>query len=165
VLYFENISGDPALEGWKTGLSDLLITGLSQSSDQVAADAGPGIEKVTTSSPKALKYYLESLRAFRTLDGEKVIALCEKAVEIDPQFASAYLMLAVVYEGRGNNSKGRELRKKAFYLRDRLPARTLFGGSELLPYGARENDGKAPGGLCEILRARATVRRTQAKIV
>ena len=31
VLYFENISGDPALEGWKTGLSDLLITGLSQS--------------------------------------------------------------------------------------------------------------------------------------
>ena len=107
-------------------LTGKIKSDMNLSPDQVAADAGPGIEKVTTSSPEALKYYLESLRALRTLDGEKVIALCEKAVEIDPQFASAYLMLAVVYEGRGNNSKGRELRKKAYDLRDRLPARERY---------------------------------------
>ena len=31
VLYFENLSGDPSLDTWKTGLPELLITGLSQS--------------------------------------------------------------------------------------------------------------------------------------
>jgi tetratricopeptide (TPR) repeat protein len=31
VLYFENISGDPALNTWKTGLPELIITSLSQS--------------------------------------------------------------------------------------------------------------------------------------
>ena len=31
ILYFENISGDHALDAWKTGLSELLITKLSQS--------------------------------------------------------------------------------------------------------------------------------------
>jgi hypothetical protein len=31
VLYFENISGDPALNTWRTGLPELLITSLSQS--------------------------------------------------------------------------------------------------------------------------------------
>jgi serine/threonine protein kinase/tetratricopeptide (TPR) repeat protein len=31
VLYFENISGDSALETWRTGLPDLIITSLSQS--------------------------------------------------------------------------------------------------------------------------------------
>jgi len=31
VLYFENISGDPALNAWRTGLPELLITSLSQS--------------------------------------------------------------------------------------------------------------------------------------
>ena len=31
VLYFEHISGDPALNTWRTGLPELLITSLSQS--------------------------------------------------------------------------------------------------------------------------------------
>jgi serine/threonine protein kinase/tetratricopeptide (TPR) repeat protein len=31
VLYFENISADPSLDDWKTGLTELLITDLSQS--------------------------------------------------------------------------------------------------------------------------------------
>jgi tetratricopeptide (TPR) repeat protein len=239
VLYFENLTGDPALEGWKTGLSDLLITNLRQSklitvldgnrtygvlkklnldqankytredlakvanegganytasgslmkagksivimltlqkphtgevvdsikltcqneaeilpkTDELAAkiksalDLSPGqitadsvqaIEDVTTSSPQALKYYLEANKAIRTLDSERAIALCEKAIEIDPEFAMVYLTLAAVYEGQGNHSKGRKLRNQAFDLRDRLPARERYlveanyyqGGSE-----------------------------------
>jgi serine/threonine protein kinase/tetratricopeptide (TPR) repeat protein len=31
VLYFENISRDPSLDAWRTGLPELLVTGLSQS--------------------------------------------------------------------------------------------------------------------------------------
>jgi TolB-like protein len=31
VLYFENLSNDPTLEGWRTGLSELLTTSLQQS--------------------------------------------------------------------------------------------------------------------------------------
>ena len=227
VLYFENLSGDPALEGWRTGLTELLIAELQQSklirvldanrtysilkksnldqakkytredlikvanegqatytasgslmktgasiiimltlqkprtgevidsiklscqneddilprtdeitakiksglglpSDQLAADAGPGVEAIYTKSVPALKFYLEALKAVRSLEFENAIPLCEKAIEADPEFASAYLMLAVLNEGRGNPGKGRELRKKAYDLRDRLPLKDRY---------------------------------------
>jgi TolB-like protein len=227
VLYFENLSDDAALDVWKTGLTELLITELSQSklirvldgnktygilkkfnldqakkytredlvkvaneggatytasgslmkagdsiiimltlqkphtgdviesvkltcqneaeilpkTDELAAkiksnlnlptanlvaDAGPGIETIYTNSTRALKYYLEAIKAFRSLEGDKVFPLCEKAIAIDPQFASAYLMLAVVHESKRDFIKGNELRKKAYDLRDRLPAKDRY---------------------------------------
>jgi serine/threonine protein kinase/tetratricopeptide (TPR) repeat protein len=227
VLYFENLTGDPALEAWKTGLAEILIAELSQSkfirvldpnktygilkkfnldqakkysredlikvakeggtaytasgslmkagesiiimltlqkprigevvdsvkltcrneseilpktdeltakiksslnlpSAQLIADAGPGAETIYTTSTQALKYYLEALKAYRSWDIEKVAPLCEKAIAIAPQFASAYLMLAVMHEKNRDFIKGRELRKKAFDLRDRLPAKDRY---------------------------------------
>jgi len=88
---------------------------------QLAADASRGIQELTTGSPEAMKYYLESYEKFRQLDYAKTRGLLEKAIELDPIFAMAYVMLAVSYEVDRNYAKGRELRKKAFDLRDRLP--------------------------------------------
>ena len=62
---------------------------------QVAADAGRGVQEITTSSPVALKYYLESVTYYNQVDYEKARGLCEKAIELDPNFALPYIMLAV----------------------------------------------------------------------
>ncbi|OGD22688.1 MAG: hypothetical protein A2W03_16435 [Candidatus Aminicenantes bacterium RBG_16_63_16] len=227
VLYFENLTNDPALEVWKTGLTELLISELSQSklirvldpnktygilkklsldqarkytredlikvaneggadytasgslmkagesiiimltlqkprtgevvesvkltcqneaeippktdeltakikaglnfpSAQLVADAGPGVEAIYATSTQALKYYLEALKAYRAWDLEKVAPLCEKAIAVDPRFASAYIMLAVIHEFNKDFSKGSELRKKAYDLRDRLPPKDRY---------------------------------------
>jgi tetratricopeptide (TPR) repeat protein len=88
---------------------------------QLAADAGRGIQELTTGSPEAMKYYLESYEKFRLLDYAKTRGLLEKAIGLDPNFAMAYILLAVSFESDRNYAKGRELRKKAFDLRDRLP--------------------------------------------
>ena len=98
-----------------------IKSGMDLSQAQVAADAGREIQQITTSSPEALKYYLESYERFRLMDYPKMQGLLEKAVELDPDFAMAYILLAVTYEVSGNYAKGRELRSKAFDLRDRLP--------------------------------------------
>jgi serine/threonine protein kinase/tetratricopeptide (TPR) repeat protein len=61
-----------------------------------------GIADVTTSSMEAYKYYLEGRENKRKLyDNEARIAF-EKAVELDPEFASAYAALAVAYSGLQN---------------------------------------------------------------
>jgi eukaryotic-like serine/threonine-protein kinase len=226
VLYFENLSGDPALDVWRTGLTELLIASLSQSkliaaldanrtygilkqlgldqakkysredlikvadagkttytasgslmkagasliimltlqrprtgevvdsfkltcpdeadllaktdeltdkiksamdlsAAQVADDKGLAMQKITA-SPEALKYYLESRRYYLTAEYPKVIGLCEKALEIDPQFALAYYMMNGAYRGMRNGAKAQETIAKAFELRDRVTARERY---------------------------------------
>ena len=88
---------------------------------QLASDSGRGIEEITTRSPEAIKYYLQSMEYFRLMAYDKMRGTLEKSIELDPNFAMAYVMLAVSYEGERNYAKGRELRKAAFDLRDRLP--------------------------------------------
>ncbi len=88
---------------------------------QLAAEGTRGIQEFTTGSPEAMKYYLESYEKYRLLDYTKTRGLLEKAIALDPDFAMAYVMLAVVYEGERQYAKGRELRKKAFDLREKLP--------------------------------------------
>jgi TolB-like protein len=101
-----------------------IKSGMHLSPDQLDTDAeeAKGLKKLTT-SPEALKYYVESWRHFRNGDDAKGIALCLKAVELDPNFADVYVSLAAAYERLGNAAKGREYRKKAFELKDRLPER------------------------------------------
>ena len=83
------------------------------------------LQKITA-SPEALKYYLESRKYFMTAEYSKVIGLCEKAIEIDPQFALAYYMMNGAYRGLRNGPKAQETIAKAFELRDRLTARERY---------------------------------------
>ena len=66
---------------------------------------------------------MESWRHFRNGDDAKGIALCLKAVELDPDFAIVYTTLAAAYSRLGNNARAGEYRNKAFALKDRLPLR------------------------------------------
>jgi serine/threonine protein kinase/tetratricopeptide (TPR) repeat protein len=63
ILYFENISADPSLDDWKTGLTELLITDLSQSRhiNVLSSDGTYGLLK-RLGLDQARKYSSEDLR-------------------------------------------------------------------------------------------------------
>jgi serine/threonine protein kinase len=227
ILYFENISGDKTLDAWKTGLSELLITKLSQSkfirvldantiygilrrlnlaearkytnedlvkvaneggasytlsgslmkagdkiiinltlqkpqasevisplnlecqneaeiiqkvdevatkiksdlnltSEQIAGDADKEAGKITTSSPESFKYYSEARINHLNIEYKNAIALYEKAVALDPEFAMAYRGLSSAYSNLGYRSKCLEHIRKAFELKGRVSDREAY---------------------------------------
>ncbi|MFB0564307.1 MAG: protein kinase, partial [Candidatus Aminicenantaceae bacterium] len=100
------------------------------STEEIAGDIDEEVEKITTSSPEALKHYIEGRKYHLTLDYMRSIELMEKAVAIDPDFAMAYRSLAQSYGNIGFRPRLKEYMKKALELSDRLPAREgyLIGG-------------------------------------
>jgi tetratricopeptide (TPR) repeat protein len=98
--------------------------GLNLTAAQIAGDIEKEAGKITTSSPEALKYYLEGRRHYEKNSGneyQQSIAYMEKAVEIDPEFAMAYRSMAMAYANLGNSIEVRKYLKKALALSDRLP--------------------------------------------
>jgi len=100
------------------------------STEEIDGDVDEEIKKITTSSPEALKYYIEGRKYHLTRDYMKSIELMEKVVAIDPDFAMAYRSLAVSYGNIGFMPRRKEYMGKALELSDRLPAREryLIGG-------------------------------------
>ena len=95
--------------------------GLNFTATQIAGDIEKEAGKITTSSPEALKYYIEGRRLQENVENEKSIAHMEKAVAIDPEFAMAYRSLGVAHQMLGHMAEARNYYKKAFDLSDRLP--------------------------------------------
>jgi eukaryotic-like serine/threonine-protein kinase len=83
--------------------------------------AGPGLERVTTSSLDALRTFSEANRAFERADFRRSIALLEEALELDPEFAMAWRRLAVVLNNTNLDPARRdEAATRAWELRGRL---------------------------------------------
>ena len=78
------------------------------------------IDKITTSSPDAFKYYLEGRKLYLAGDNRRSIPFMEEAVRIDPGFAMAYRSMGAAYQNLGNITKARECFQKALDLSDRL---------------------------------------------
>jgi len=95
--------------------------GLNLSPAQIANDIEIEAGKITTSSPEALKYYIEGRRLQENYENEKSIAYMEKAVAIDPEFAMAYRSMGVAHQMLGHLAEARNYYKKALDLSDRLP--------------------------------------------
>jgi serine/threonine protein kinase/tetratricopeptide (TPR) repeat protein len=95
--------------------------GLNLTPDQMASDIQKDAGTITTSSPEALKYYIEGRKLQLKLDFEHGIPHMEKAVEIDPEFAMAYRALAVMYRNSGHQADSWKYFKKALELSARLP--------------------------------------------
>jgi serine/threonine protein kinase/predicted Zn-dependent protease len=111
-------------------LTRKVKTHFKLSTEEIANDIDEEIEKITTSSPEALKYYIEGRKYHGTFDYERSIELMEKAVAIDPDFAMAYRSLAMSYGNLGFRPQRKKHIEKALELSDRLPAkeRYLIGG-------------------------------------
>jgi serine/threonine protein kinase/Flp pilus assembly protein TadD len=95
--------------------------GLNFTAAQMANDIEIEAGKITTSSPEALKYYIEGRRLILKIEPEQGIAHMEKAVDIDPEFAMAYRALATAHRYLGHEAEMRKNLKKALDLSDRLP--------------------------------------------
>ncbi len=95
--------------------------GLNLTPAQIAGDIEKEAGKITTSSPEALKYYIEGRRLQENYENEKSIAHMEKAVAIDPEFAMAYRSMGVAHQMLGHVAEARNYYKKALDLSDRLP--------------------------------------------
>ena len=84
------------------------------------------IQEVTTSSLEALKVYSQAAQMEATGQELAPIPLYERAIELDPNFASAYAGLASVYANQGEEPRSIEYENKAYALRGRVSDRERF---------------------------------------
>src|SRR4029077_3311292 len=79
--------------------------------------------EATTSSLEALQAYSMVGRTVRTKGNAAAIPFCKRAVELDPNFASAYAKLGMIYYYQGELSLAEANLKKAYDLRERVSER------------------------------------------
>ena len=78
------------------------------------------IEQATTSSLEALNVYSKGLGQIYSGNYQDALPLFNKAVELDPNFAEAYVWLAWTYANFGDFAKTASFAEKAYALRDRV---------------------------------------------
>jgi DNA-binding winged helix-turn-helix (wHTH) protein/tetratricopeptide (TPR) repeat protein len=77
------------------------------------------LDLATTSSLEALQAYRTGLMRNRSGKIREAILFFERAVELDPQFCSAYVMLGSSYHGVGDEEASRKNFARAFQLKDK----------------------------------------------
>ena len=82
--------------------------------------------QATTPSLEALKAYSLGLSKFDRGDQAGAIPLLQQAIELDPDFAMAYVNLGASYDVLGEYNREVEPLRKAFALRDRASEREKF---------------------------------------
>jgi serine/threonine protein kinase/predicted Zn-dependent protease len=93
---------------------------------QISSDPDKDISQITTSSPEAFRYYSEARKYHLREEYRKSIALLEKALAIDPQFAMAYRSMATAYGNLYLHSDADKFMKKATDLSQRLSDREKY---------------------------------------
>jgi len=96
------------------------------SQEQIAGDIDREVGAITTSSAEAFKYYSQGRQAHNFGEYEESIALLERALAADPEFAMAYRSMAMAYGNIRLYAKRDEYLKKAFELSDRLSDRERY---------------------------------------
>ncbi len=81
------------------------------------------LEQATTSSLEALKAYSLAGKTLREKDGVAAISHLQRAIQLDPNFAMAYLMLGLDYSNLGEPGRATEYYTKAFELREHASER------------------------------------------
>jgi tetratricopeptide (TPR) repeat protein len=105
------------------GMVDSLTAHLADHFLPGSAAKAPAIEQALTSNLEALRHYQLGVDyRNRFLIAESIPEL-EEAVRLDPQFASAYLMLSFDYGFEGDLRKADEVNRKIDQLQSRLPRR------------------------------------------
>jgi serine/threonine protein kinase/tetratricopeptide (TPR) repeat protein len=77
-------------------------------------------EQATTSSLEALKAFTMGRKA---KDSVGAVTFYQRAIELDPNFASAYVRLGTTYDGLGQHDRAKENITKAFQLREHASER------------------------------------------
>jgi DNA-binding winged helix-turn-helix (wHTH) protein/tetratricopeptide (TPR) repeat protein len=81
------------------------------------------IRQATTPSLDALRAYSQASEQFDQGDMKAAQSLAERAIALDPNFATAYRCLSIAHYNRGDSVQAATLIRKAFDLRDRTTER------------------------------------------
>jgi len=84
------------------------------------------LELATTPSIEALKAYSEGEKISKTGGDAQAIPYYKRAIELDSNFASAWVSLGVRYSNLGENGLSNDAFSKAFQLRDHVSDRERF---------------------------------------
>ena len=82
--------------------------------------------EATTPSLEALKAYSMGITTGRTKGDSEAVPFMKRAIELDPNFAIAYVALGIDYSNLGQGSLAADYAKKAYDLRDRVSDRERF---------------------------------------
>jgi eukaryotic-like serine/threonine-protein kinase len=82
--------------------------------------------EATTPSLEALKVYSMGITTGRTKGDSEAVPFMKRAIELDPNFAIAYVALGIDYSNLGQGSLAADYAKKAYDLRDRVSDRERF---------------------------------------
>jgi serine/threonine protein kinase/tetratricopeptide (TPR) repeat protein len=99
-----------------------LRTGLGESLATVQRFDAP-LAEATTSSLEALKAYSLGLKTSNEKGSAAALPYDQHAIELDPNFAMAYLAVGVDYSGEAETGRAAEYFKKAFQLRQNTSER------------------------------------------
>jgi len=88
---------------------------------------GKPMREVTTSSLQALKAYSQARDMVDSGQEIQAISLLKRAMDLDPNFATAYSELASIYANQAEEQQAIEYANKAYALRDRVSDRERFG--------------------------------------
>ncbi|HSU25620.1 MAG TPA: tetratricopeptide repeat protein, partial [Pyrinomonadaceae bacterium] len=78
------------------------------------------LQEATTTSMEAFKSYSLFLEYYRNGKTLEAVPFAKRALELDPGFASAYVMLAIMYYNTNQPKAAAEYAAKAFELRDKV---------------------------------------------
>jgi len=81
------------------------------------------LEQATTPSLEALQAYSLGNRTHMGSDDRAAVPFFQRAIQLDPNFAMAYIKLGVVYDNLGERTLSMENTKKGYELRDRVSER------------------------------------------
>jgi tetratricopeptide (TPR) repeat protein len=135
VLNAVNCSTGDLLASVQTEIEDKnhVLSGLGQLGTRMREKLGESLttiqkydkplEQVTTSSLEALKAYSQGAKS---KDPAAVISYYKRAIELDPNFATAWLALGLAYSNLGETGVSNEYFTKAYTLRDRVSDRERF---------------------------------------
>lgn len=113
----------------EAGTKDQVIAALGKAGSQLRRRLGESLSSIqkhnapldlaTTNSLEALQVYSTGQTLYRSGKRREAIPLFETAVEMDPQFSSAYAMLGAAYHSIGDDQASRKNFSRAFELKDR----------------------------------------------
>jgi len=118
--------GEASLISMVDELTTRIKRNFKLTNTQIESDIDRRIGEVTTSSPDAYKYYHEGMKYDDKGDYPKVIEYMEKAIAVDPEFASAYHVMSWAYGNQGYFAEEMKYLQKALELSDRLSDREKY---------------------------------------
>ncbi len=110
--------------------------------DEIAADIDKDVQQITTSSPEALKRYIEGKILYEQGQFDESIEVLEKAVSLDPEFALAYWLIADCYNYKGMVDQFEKYLDRAFFYINRVSDREYYllqGYASITTEGSIEN--------------------------